>query len=138
MTRFHLDPRLSGDTTPVVELPLSLVLLHHDANYPWTILVPRVPGAVEIADLSAAERAVLTEEIVAVGDAVRSLTGCHKLNVAALGNQVPQLHVHVIGRFRDDPAWPGPVWGAAAPKPRSLETRDALIEALRQRLERTE
>lgn len=108
---FVLDPRLAGDTHPVGELALSRLLLMDDARFPWLILVPRIAGARELIDLDATDRGVLLDEISAVGRAMETLLTPDKLNVAALGNVVPQLHVHVIARFEHDAAWPRPVWG---------------------------
>ena len=108
-----LDPQLEADTVAVCDLALSRLLASRDARYPWLIQVPRCPGAVEIVDLDAADRAALMTEIAQVGRALREITGCAKLNVAAIGNVVAQLHVHVIARRRDDAAWPRPVWGVA-------------------------
>lgn len=90
---------------------MSSVLLARDANYPWLILVPRVCGAQELIDLPETARGALSGEIDAAARALKAVSGCDKLNVAALGNVVRQLHVHVIARFQTDPAWPGPVWG---------------------------
>jgi diadenosine tetraphosphate (Ap4A) HIT family hydrolase len=111
MTVFTLDERLAGDSVPVTDLPLSTVRLMNERSWPWLILVPRRVGLVEIIDFEAAERSRLMEEIARAAEALRRLYRPDKLNVAALGNLVPQLHVHVIARFRDDPAWPRPVWG---------------------------
>ncbi len=129
-----LDPRLESDSVAVLDLPLCTVRLARDANYPWLILVPRVTGLIEIIDLTAEDRSRLMEEIARAGIALREVTGCHKLNVAALGNQVPQLHVHIIGRFEDDAAWPGPVWGAVPPVAYDGAARDQLITKLVDRL----
>jgi diadenosine tetraphosphate (Ap4A) HIT family hydrolase len=126
-----LDAQLARDTTPVGDLPLARLLLMEDANYPWAILVPRRPGAVELIDLAAADQAQLTREIAAVGTALRAATGCDKLNVAALGNVVAQLHVHVIARFRDDAAWPRPVWGAVPARAYAADARQRLVDTLR-------
>jgi diadenosine tetraphosphate (Ap4A) HIT family hydrolase len=126
-----LDAQLARDTTRIGDLPLSRVLLMEDANYPWAILVPRRPGAVELIDLSAEDQAQLTREIASVSTALRTTTDCHKLNVAALGNMVAQLHVHVIARFRDDAAWPRPVWGVAPARPYAGDARQRLIDALK-------
>jgi diadenosine tetraphosphate (Ap4A) HIT family hydrolase len=131
---FGLDERLAGSTARVADLALSRLLLADDATYPWLILVPRRAGIVEVVDLARDDRIALLDEIAAVSEALRATTGCHKLNVAALGNAVPQLHVHVIARFRDDPAWPGPIGGAAPPTAREPAVRDALVEALREAL----
>ena len=86
----------------------------NDARFPWLLLVPRRAGMTEIIDLAGPDRTALFEEIVAVSTALRAATGCDKLNVAALGNSVAQLHVHVIARFHGDAAWPKPVWGSGA------------------------
>ncbi len=114
---FTLDPRLAGDTVPVGDLALCRLLLMNDATWPWLILVPRRPGLAEVIDLPAADRHLLMDEIAAVSEALRDATRPVKLNVAALGNMVRQLHVHVIARFETDPAWPGPVWGKAPAVP---------------------
>lgn len=111
MTEFFLDSRLEGDTLPVGELQLSRVLLMNDARYPWVILVPRRPAIREMIDLDLRDRAMLYREIDAVSEAMQRLFKPLKLNVAALGNVVPQLHVHVIARYDTDAAWPKPVWG---------------------------
>lgn len=108
---FSLDSRLEGDTLPVGELQLSRVLLMDDARYPWVILVPRRPAIREMIDLDLRDRAMLYREIDAVSEAMQRLFKPLKLNVAALGNVVPQLHVHVIARYENDAAWPKPVWG---------------------------
>ncbi|MDP2803520.1 MAG: HIT family protein [Phreatobacter sp.] len=133
-TDFSLDPRLAADTLAVADLPLSAVRLMNDATYPWLILVPRREGAVEIVDLEPQDRVQLMEEIATVSGVLRAMTVCDKLNVAALGNMVPQLHVHVIGRFAGDPAWPGPVWGKVPAKPYADAPREGFITALRARL----
>ena len=134
MTDFVLDPSLDADTTPVGALPLCTLRLARDARFPWLILIPRRPEAVEIIDLSEADRTALFAEIVAVSEALRVATACDKLNVAALGNQVRQLHVHVIARLVGDAAWPRPVWGSGAPVAYEPAARDRLVARLRERL----
>jgi diadenosine tetraphosphate (Ap4A) HIT family hydrolase len=114
---FSLHPTLARDTVEVARLPLCRMLLMNDRRFPWLILVPEREDAREIVDLAPADRAVLIEEIAQASAALRSLFQPDKLNVGALGNVVPQLHVHVIARFAADPAWPGPVWGSGAPQP---------------------
>jgi diadenosine tetraphosphate (Ap4A) HIT family hydrolase len=131
---FSVDTRLATDTVAVVDLPLSAVRLMNDATYPWLILIPQREGAVEIVDLAPEDRVQLMEEIAQVSGVLRAMTRCDKLNVAALGNMVPQLHVHVIGRFAGDPAWPGPVWGKAPAQPYAEAPREGFIAALRARL----
>lgn len=108
---FALHPRLVADTVRLGRLRLSLLLLMNDANYPWFILVPEREDVREIFELAEADRLALIEEIAMLTRAVSQAFRADKLNIAALGNIVPQLHVHVIARFRSDPAWPAPVWG---------------------------
>ncbi len=108
---FPLDPRLVADTHPIGELQLSIVLLMDDARFPWLVLVPRIAGARELLDLDEADRHTLMGELTHVGRALETLLTPDKLNVAALGNIVSQLHVHVIVRYTNDAAWPQPVWG---------------------------
>ena len=129
-----LDPTLDRDTRPIGDLPLCRVLLSRDANYPWLLLVPRRPGASEIIDLEPADQAQLTSEIADASRALKALTGCDKLNIAAIGNVVAQLHVHVIARFHADAAWPKPVWNAVPPREHQAATADGLIAALRKQL----
>ena len=120
---WSLHARLKEDTIDIGDLPLSRVLVIKDAHYPWLLLVPRRNNAVEIIDLDEVEQAQLMTEISRVAKALKEVTQCDKLNIAALGNAVPQLHVHVIARFRHDAAWPNPVWGVA---PARAYARDAL------------
>ena len=128
-SNWHLHPQLADDTHPLAQFALCELRLMDDANYPWLILVPRVEEAVELLDLDTAQRHALTDEIDRASHALRDLFRPHKLNVAALGNLVPQLHVHVVARFEGDPAWPAPVWGRVAAKPYPPE---ALVERIRQ------
>ena len=117
MTGFSLHPRLAADTHHVGDLPLCSVLLMDDARFPWLILVPRRPGLVEITDLAAGERHDLMDEIALCSAALQRVAAPDKLNVGALGNVVAQLHVHIVGRFASDAAWPDPVWGRGARVP---------------------
>ncbi len=128
---FVLDPRLAADTVPVADLPLCALLLMNDSRFPWLILVPRIAGAVEIVDLPSAERNRLMEEVARASAALRTVSKPDKLNVGALGNMVAQLHVHVVGRFRGDSAWPGPVWGSGASSPYLHADRDRILTRLR-------
>lgn len=132
---FSLHPQLEADTTPVGDLALARVLLMNDANYPWLILVPRLPGIVEIIDLEENAQVRLLTEVARVSAALKGLTACDKLNVAALGNVVPQLHVHVIARRRTDAAWPKPVWGVVPAKPYEHAARERLVADLRRALQ---
>ena len=128
MNAWHLHPQLADDSTPVIELALCEVRLMDDANHPWLILIPKVADTVEIIDLSPAQRTQLTAEIDTAARALKVLFKPDKLNVAALGNLVPQLHVHVIARYHTDIAWPRPVWGNATARPYAPEE---LIERVR-------
>jgi diadenosine tetraphosphate (Ap4A) HIT family hydrolase len=131
VTGFRLDDRLAADTVAVADLPLSTMRLMRDARFPWAVLVPRVAGAVEIVDLAPVQRAALMEEVAQVSQALRALGQCDKLNIGALGNIVPQLHVHVIARRRGDAAWPGPVWGSGAAVPYGPGEIERIVNALR-------
>lgn len=134
MQPFLLDPQLQADTLPVTELPLSSVRLARDASYPWILLVPRREGLCEIVDLAPAERRELMDEVAAAAEALRAVAPCDKLNIAALGNLVRQLHVHVVARRRGDAAWPGPVWGAGPATAYAPGAAEALAAALADRL----
>lgn len=114
---FKLDARLEADSLPLLDLPLCRVRLMNDSRYPWLILVPRREGLRELIDLAPHDRSRLTDEVDACTRVLRELTAADKMNVAALGNLVPMLHVHVIARYIGDDAWPGPVWGVHPPCP---------------------
>jgi diadenosine tetraphosphate (Ap4A) HIT family hydrolase len=128
---FALDPRLAADTFEVGELTLCRVLLMNDSRFPWLILVPRRDALSEIHELSADDRTRLVEEAAVAGERLKALTGAKKINTAALGNMVPQLHVHVIARFESDDAWPGPIWGVGTAAPYAPEASAARLAALR-------
>ena len=132
---WSLHPQLAQDTVAVGDLPLSRVLLANDANYPWLILVPRRPGVTEIIELEPNEQVQLMAEIDAASRTLKSVTECEKLNIAAIGNIVAQLHVHVVARGHSDAAWPKPVWGAVPPTAYNPAVRDGLIGALRHGLQ---
>ena len=109
---FALHPTLAKDTVEITRLSLCRVLLIRDRTYPWVILVPEREGLRDLDDLSATDRVQAMAEIDDVSKALKGIYQPYKVNVAALGNVVEQLHIHIIARFKDDPAWPGPVWGA--------------------------
>lgn len=132
---FELHPKLFADTVAVAEWPLCRVLLMNERTYPWLILVPGRTGIAEIGELDVADRALLIEEIARLSDIVRTRLSPDRINVAALGNVVPQLHVHVIARFKADPAWPRPVWGALPAAPFSDGELDRQAEQWRSLLE---
>ena len=108
---FELNPRLEADTDWVLDLQLSRVLLMNDSRYPWLILVPRIPNVREWLDLSSTDQALLLAEQLQVSQCLQTLLSPDKLNIATLGNIVPQLHLHIIARFETDFAWPSTVWG---------------------------
>ena len=133
-TSWTLDPRLAQESISLGDLLLSRVLLMNDANYPWLILVPRRPNLVELIDLDDSGQATLMIEMARTARALKDVTACDKLNVAALGNTVRQLHVHVIARRQDDPAGARPVWGAVPARPYMAAERERLAGALREAL----
>ncbi|WP_252106203.1 MULTISPECIES: HIT domain-containing protein [unclassified Halomonas] len=119
MSTFELDSRLAADTLSLADLPLCRALLMNDARYPWVILVPRRQGVREIFELSSDDQTQLHRETTALGQALHLAFQGDKLNVAALGNVVSQLHVHLVVRFEQDDAWPAPVWGKGEAEPYS-------------------
>lgn len=126
MDRFAITPALTRGSHPLASLGLSEARLQDDARWPWIVLIPRRQGAREIEHLNAGDRMLLMEEQIAAGAAVRAIGSAlgravEKLNIGALGNITPQLHVHVVGRRSDDPAWPGPVWGFGEAVPFAAE-----------------
>ena len=130
-TVFALDPRLQQDTLPIGDFPLCRLLLSNDSNYPWFILVPRRDDISEIFQLSVAEQQQLWQETTALAETLKDSFDADKLNIAALGNVVSQLHMHVIVRKRDDAAWPAPVWGKLPATPYTAEQIAAIRERLR-------
>ncbi len=116
MDKFELTPPFLATSEPICALKLCEARLQADARFAWIVLIPRRAGARELEHLSGADRVQLMEEIVAAGAAVRAIGAAigrpvEKLNVGQLGNNTPQLHIHVVGRRTDDDCWPGPVWG---------------------------
>ena len=129
---WSLDPQLARDAETIGDLTLTRVLAMNDANYPWLILVPRIAGAVEIIDLGDAQQAQLMDEIATLSHVLRDVTRCDKLNIAAIGNVVAQLHVHIVARRRDDAAWPRPAWGAVPTRRYDAAELDRFIARIRQ------
>ncbi|MFC6839689.1 HIT family protein [Xanthomonas theicola] len=134
MGDFELDPRLQADSAFVADGPLSQVRLLDDARFPWLLLVPRVAGASEWIDLDGAQQRLLLAEINQLSQLLRREPGVQKLNLGALGNNVPQLHVHVIGRHEGDAAWPGPAWGSGPAQRLPADALQTRVVAWRQRL----
>ena len=128
---YTLHSQLADETVPVCDLELCRVLLSRDANYPWLVLSPRRDGLRDLHDLNDADGIAVLEEIRRCSQALVDLYRPDKMNVAALGNQVPQLHIHIIARFTTDPAWPGPVWGRVPAADYDDAARDSLISRLR-------
>lgn len=136
MYAFHVDPAFGSGSVAAVDWPLCHVRVQDDARFPWLILIPRHAGLHELEDLDPAGRAALIEEVASAGQQVRAigeLTGrpVEKLNVAALGNVTPQLHVHVVGRRHDDGLWPDPVWGRGGATPWDAPTLQRILSGLR-------
>jgi diadenosine tetraphosphate (Ap4A) HIT family hydrolase len=128
---FALDPRLQQDTLPIGDFPLCRLLLSNDSNYPWFILVPRREDISEIFQLDVADQQQLWQETTALAEMLKDSFDADKLNVAALGNVVSQLHMHVIVRKREDAAWPAPVWGKHPANPYNAEQVAVIRERLR-------
>lgn len=126
---FSLHPRLLADTVIVGRFSLSLLLLSKDANYPWCILVPEREDIREIHHLDETDQLQLVRESCHLSEVMTNLFDAQKMNVAALGNMVPQLHLHHIARFSDDAAWPHPVWGR-------IPAKEYAVDALQERIKR--
>jgi len=125
---FFLHEMLSNDTRFIVDWPINRVLLMNDKNYPWLILVPRLEGLRDFHDVPREQEGAFVAEINHAARTLKSITGALKMNTAALGNMVPQLHVHVIARYDTDFAWPGPVWGKQAAVPYADGEAERLIQ----------
>ena len=132
MADFTLHETLAADTVALLSWPLSRVLLMNDSRYPWLILVPARTGMNEIHDLAPADQTCLMEEIDRASKTLAHLYSPQKINVGALGNIVPQLHIHVVARFADDDAWPGPVWGAHPARPYDPTALEETVRSLRE------
>ncbi|MEM9733626.1 MAG: HIT family protein [Pseudomonadota bacterium] len=108
---WQLDPRLKGDTFEIRQEDDMALLLMNDARWPWVIAVPKVVGAEELHDIKPGYQGAIMERCVYYGQRLKAHTQCEKINIAAIGNSVRQLHIHIIARSEGDPNWPGPVWG---------------------------
>lgn len=127
---FSVAPAFEAGSVAAADWPLCHVRLQDDTRFPWLILIPRVEGAVELEDLSAVQRTMLMEETVRAGVLARRLGAVEKLNVGAIGNVTAQLHVHVVGRRRDDGLWPDPVWGRGPAVPYAQDERARLLDVI--------
>jgi diadenosine tetraphosphate (Ap4A) HIT family hydrolase len=136
MTDFTLHERLSADTVEIARWPLSLLLLMNARQWPWLILVPQRPSLRDLHDVPPADHARLMAEITLASRTLVRLFAPDKINVAALGNVVPQLHIHIIARHVSDPAWPRPVWSSDPPAPYEADVLAARVEQLRRALPR--
>lgn len=128
---FKLHPQLQKDTISLGHFTLCRLLLMRESRYPWLILVPERVGLTEIHQMEEVDQIQMLRESSCIAKALVDCFKPDKLNIAAIGNLVPQLHLHHIARFRDDVAWPAPVWGKFAPKPYEVEALDERIELLR-------
>ncbi|MCR4268681.1 HIT domain-containing protein [Nitratireductor sp. ZSWI3] len=131
---FELDPRLEAESIHVMWLGLCELRLRDDRRWPWLILIPQRSGMEEIHDLTPLDQAMVSFETNMVAQALKELTGCTKINSAALGNVVRQLHIHVVARSEGDAGWPGPVWGHGVREPYRREDLHRLAETIRGRL----
>lgn len=128
---FELHPQLAADGIVVGDFPLSRLLLLNDSQYPWFVLVPRRQGITEMFELPEADQLQLHREIMVLARGLKQAFVADKINIAALGNMVSQLHVHIIARYRGDPAWPAPVWGKLAAVPYSEDARQLQVDKLK-------
>ena len=134
MDGFALHPHLAKDTVLIGHLASSELLLMNDARFPWLILVPAHGDLQELHELTEASFTEVTQGVKQISEKLQRLIDAPKMNIAALGNQVPQLHIHIIARRHDDPAWPGPVWGVGASVPYGESEQKVLIETLQELL----
>ena len=125
--KFILHPRLEQDTVPVIDLSLCTVRLMNDRRFPWVVMIPKQADLREIHRMEKRMRHVLMDEVSACAAAMEREFTADKMNVAALGNMVPQLHIHVIARFEGDAAWPGPVWGVGEAEPYEDQMPTAIL-----------
>jgi diadenosine tetraphosphate (Ap4A) HIT family hydrolase len=114
---YLIDPSLKADSLPIVDLDLCALRLMNDQRFPWLLLIPRRVDIEEVLELTGIDQQQLWDEVRQVAGMLQSVYAPTKLNIAALGNQVRQLHVHVIARFSNDAAWPNPVWGLGKAEP---------------------
>ena len=132
-TSFQLHPRLKEDCIAIGRFDLCQLLMMNDSQYPWFILVPEKAGLTEIYQLGKAERQILTEESSYLAENLAALYQADKMNIAAIGNLVPQLHIHHVVRYQTDKAWPAPIWGKFAAVPYTQQhMTDSLAEVKRQ------
>jgi diadenosine tetraphosphate (Ap4A) HIT family hydrolase len=134
MNKFKLDKKLANDCFFIDNLHLSQLLLMNDSNYLWLILVPRKNNVTEIIDLAFSEQQILLKEINLISHIIKNDFTYHKLNIAALGNVVKQLHIHIIGRQENDVSYPKPIWGNAPTKPYTADKSQQIIDSIKKLL----
>ena len=132
---FVLDSRLQADTVLIGDFSLCQLLLSNDSNYPWFVLVPKRPDISEIFELTLEDQLQLWQETTVLAAILNKLFAADKMNVAALGNVVSQLHMHVIARRHSDPAWPAPVWGKHPAQPYTTQQVSTIVQQLRSELD---
>lgn len=135
---FALDARLEADSAHVLWLGMCELRAMDDRRWPWLILVPQRPGAIEVHDMTPLDQAMLTFEVNLVAQALKRASACLKINTGALGNVVRQLHVHVVARNEGDAGWPGPVWGHGMREPYRREDLHQFVERVRRSLDDTD
>ena len=134
INEFKLNSRLLEESTFVTKLTLSQVRLNHDSRFPWLILVPEIVGLKELHEIPEEQQTIVHKEMIFCSKVLQKFTSADKMNVAALGNLVPQLHIHVIARKHSDSGWPQPVWSAGDAKPYEKESLVKLADELKERL----
>lgn len=133
---FQLHPRLAADTLPIARLELSELRLMNDSRFPWLILIPMRQEITEVYQLEHEDQQRLIEESSLLSQLLLEIFRPDKINIAALGNLVPQLHWHLVARSRKDPCWPGPVWGCGQSTPYTEQEQVTLIQQINERLPR--
>jgi len=134
MSGFKLDNRLAKDTAKVCDLDLCYVGLMKDSRYPWLVLVPQLEGILEVSDLDDGGQGLMWREVNKCSLALQKIFPGYKINLAALGNVVSQLHIHLVVRHDEDAAWPGPVWGKGEAEPYDIAVLETRVENLRRKL----
>jgi diadenosine tetraphosphate (Ap4A) HIT family hydrolase len=134
LSTFELDARLAGDTELVASLGLCQLRIMKDSRWPWFMLVPQRNGLSEVFELTPLDQTLLTFETNMVAAALKKATAAEKINVAAIGNIVRQLHVHIVARFEGDPNWPAPIWGFGKAEPYEDTAKHSLIKSLTENL----
>lgn len=130
MNKFQLDSRLAADSFLIGHFELCELRLINDSRWPWLVLVPKIAGAEEIHETSPDQQAQIANETAITAKALKQMMGCEKINSAAIGNIVRQLHIHVIARNENDTNWPGPVWGFGKSQPYDNDKKALVINQI--------